>query len=601
MKTPAWFRVKTLNRKLSKRSLRFYLEILHQYVKTHSHLACLSLSSEFILTLKEKDLRDEKTVVRLLASADSLSSTAYEDATQHYVANQLAALIKKYPFPVKGLAARAEKNAWKKFIQSEQKCDVMNEYFLGRLSLLQGFRPSEELLDKMRSYITYVLGVSPNLERISDQCDFGPGASIGIHGNATNKKRKLLSDWSVTAGAHDYARYTLHKHLQVHELLVTVDEYVQDDDVFLHKFVQRRVIVDHNEITFVPKTTLTRRSIAIEPCLNSYMQKGVDLEMRSLLRKRVSIDLTNQLINSEMAREGSLGIGDAFSTIDLSSASDSISTELVRQLLPPDWFYLLDRLRSKSYKYKNKVYPYSKFCSMGNGFCFPLQTLIFAAACHAVGGGQPNVDYRVYGDDIIIRGTRADAVIDLLRTIGFDTNTDKTFTSGPFRESCGEDYWQGVNVRPVYLDYPLDSLESYFKFHNSTMRSDLTTVSFEWARARLRESVPIGLRFVAPAYASVTDSAFLVEPSDTDFLSSPHTRWAKSLWCWDWAELQTEPVPDRNNYGRDRREVGIAYLYAALSGSASRNTFTIRRKTRTNIRRMSYEAATSMWLPPLRL
>jgi hypothetical protein len=598
MKDPIPTQVNFLGKKLKARSLRIYLEIVHQHVRVHSHLSCFGSFGDFVLSLREADLTNKETVRKLLEGADSLSSTVYDDAESHYSANQLVALIKKYPFPVRGLAAAAEDAAWEKFLKSEAKCDAFNAIFSGSAVPLQEFRASEYHLEKMRSFITYVLGVSPNLGAITDRCDFGPGANVGIHGNATNKKRKLLSSWSVTPAAFDYARYALHKHVQVHELLVSPDVYVNDEKSFTRLFKERCVIVEHNDITFVPKTTLTRRSIAIEPCLNGYLQKGVDLTMRDFLRKRVDLDLTNQLRNSEMAREGSIGIGDTFSTIDLSSASDSISIGLVKNLLPPDWFYLLDRLRSKSFRYKNKVYPYSKFCSMGNGFCFPLQTLIFAAACHAVGGGQPNVDFRVYGDDIAIRGSRADDLITLLRALGFDTNPDKTFTSGPFRESCGEDYWQGVNVRPVYLDYPLDSLESYFKFHNSTYRSDLTTVAFEWARDLLRDSIPIRTRYVAPAYADITDTAFRVDCAHADFLTSPHTRWAKSLWCWEWKELKHGAVEDRSNYGRDRREVGIAHLYAALSGSASRNTFTVRRKTRTTVRLASYEAATSQWLPP---
>lgn len=93
---------------------------------------------------------------------------------------------------------------------------------------------------------------------------------------------------------------------------------------------------------------------------------------------------------------------------------------------------------------------------MGNGYTFELETLIFfAIACAVVrksgGVGLGGVDVWVYGDDIIVPTESAGALLSVLKFCGFTANERKTFTIGPFRESCGGDYWDGEAVRPHYL------------------------------------------------------------------------------------------------------------------------------------------------------
>jgi hypothetical protein len=84
---------------------------------------------------------------------------------------------------------------------------------------------------------------------------------------------------------------------------------------------------------------------------------------------------------------------------------------------------------------------------MGNGSTFCIETLIFAACCHAVGGQN----FNVYGDDVIIETEKLEAYRKLTHFLGFTINMEKSFATGPFRESCGGDYFDGVNVTPTYL------------------------------------------------------------------------------------------------------------------------------------------------------
>ena len=134
-------------------------------------------------------------------------------------------------------------------------------------------------------------------------------------------------------------------------------------------------IAPGNRITTVPKNAKTDRVIAIEPVLNMFLQKGIGGVIRSELR-RVGINLNDQAPNQRLAKEGS--ITGQWATIDLSAASDSIAYELVRCLLPSDWFAALELCRSSVgiLPSGEKIF-YQKFSSMGNGYTFELESLIF--------------------------------------------------------------------------------------------------------------------------------------------------------------------------------------------------------------------------------
>jgi len=134
-----------------------------------------------------------------------------------------------------------------------------------------------------------------------------------------------------------------------------------------------------------------------------------------------------------------------------------VSKKLVELLLPKEWFDILDTLRSPMTFVDGKWIHLSKFSSMGNGFTFELESLIFSAismeACFLSNvDAIPGVNLWVFGDDIILPSEASATMLTLLRFFGFTPNKGKTFTSGPFRESCGGDYFGGVAVRPHNLE-----------------------------------------------------------------------------------------------------------------------------------------------------
>lgn len=229
--------------------------------------------------------------------------------------------------------------------------------------------------------------------------------------------------------------------------------------------------VQGSRLSFVPKTTAISRSICVEPTLNMFYQLGLADILERRLRSFFKIDLSKQPeLNRDLARQGSIS-GD-LATIDLESASDSISLEMCRASLPKEAFDIMKVLRSPSCSYRDKTYTFNMISTMGNGFTFPLQTIIFASAVSAVykawcfehshGDATfgPNAPCGVFGDDIIVHSDMYDRVVRFLAQLGFSVNNSKSFSRGPFRESCGCDFFSGRNIRGVYcqrLNTPQDS------------------------------------------------------------------------------------------------------------------------------------------------
>jgi len=57
----------------------------------------------------------------------------------------------------------------------------------------------------------------------------------------------------------------------------------------------------------------------------------------------------------------------------------------------------------------------------------------------------------VFGDDLIYDKEMHETVLRVFPKLGLVINEDKTFAEGGFRESCGYDYYHGVDVRPFHL------------------------------------------------------------------------------------------------------------------------------------------------------
>jgi hypothetical protein len=274
-----------------------------------------------------------------------------------------------------------------------------------------------------------------------------------VLGDITVMFKQFTSLLKVTTGASAHnPRSTSQPCIKLSRVQMETSEAAKDASSVLYQYLHGTrpeadviSICDHNRVQFVPKTSLTDRAIACEPTYNLLLQGVVGSFMRARL-KLFGINLSDQRPNQRLAREGSLN--DSFATVDLQSASDTIATNVVAALLPPQWFKFLDSIRSKHYSIGHDIdtEPYHKFSSMGNDFTFPLQSLIYWSACKAVGSKSPVV----YGDDIVLESSLYHKVGELLNHLGFKVNHDKSYYTGPFRESCGKDYFNGCDIRPFF-------------------------------------------------------------------------------------------------------------------------------------------------------
>jgi len=388
-----------------------------------------------------------------------------------------------------------------------------------------------------------------------------------------------MPKWSVTPRALSYAIPALWSNIQIREHILPGVIVCYDKGAFGHLVRERAVVSNHNKISFVPKTAKTERSIAVEPFLNGFVQSGVDGYLKRRLLRHAGIDLSSQEVNQAMALSGSLGGVNPYATIDLAAASDSLSIAVVKDLLPPCWFEFLSDIRATHFELPDgSIHKYQKFCSMGNGFCFPLQTLIYSSVCYAAAQmtGAPD-DFSVYGDDIIVRQSEALLVIEILQALGFTVNTEKTFIVGPFRESCGSDWFLGQDVRPVCIDKPMTDVRHLMSFHNSCLRSERVETFMESTREVLRN---LGRNKYLRPGREPGDSAFSV-PLDL-FMSSPTAKWRKDLMSWSWQEIRSLPVADKLP-PLEKVEYATTLAHAVMRGASSAQPFSLRRITKPKV------------------
>jgi hypothetical protein len=379
-------------------------------------------------------------------------------------ATQIQALIKKARNVDAGYNRR--KNAVEAVIAAELQCGRVNRYF-GSLCPFGGV---QRVVSLARRKIAWVLGDVPALSKL--QGSFGPGATTNV------KKREACWEAKLTRGL-----------VCSEEMLPHVDRFLKETPCWsshssewksVSRFDEGRdsviesgwvspVAVDVGRLIFVEKNAKTDRPIVVEPILNGFWQLAVGSYLKKRLRVHANQDLTSQVRNQEMARRGS--IDGSLATIDLSSASDTIAFSVVFDLLPEPWVDFLNSMRTGSVAYETIEIELEKFSSMGNGYTFELESLIFwalSAACVSVVGCNES-DVTVYGDDIIVPTPAVDLLYATLTWCGFNVNTEKSFTSGPFRESCGADWLNGEDVRPFFKKDTI-SVQNLFVTHNWMMR-----------------------------------------------------------------------------------------------------------------------------------
>lgn len=441
-----------------------------------------ALSLQLLKALKE----DQSYIVK--ATVNPLDYTNADAFRRDYLMTEM---FSKYPNW--DLKIDRKMVALQKFADSESKCGETNTRLASSKAWPYG---TAAVIHTACSKIANLLNPRGSEFSWDEACvgfDFGPGSTTRLRKTYADKYYKLSGTPDCTSNNLPLANACL-RYFSNWGRSVGINGY----DV--------NVVVG-NKIVTVPKNAKTDRVIAIEPCMNIFVQKGIGSMIRKRLKK-VGVDLDDQTKNQRLALAGSLD--GSLATLDLSAASDSISLELVRMLLPPDWVAAIESCRSeRGVLPDGRVITYRKVSSMGNGFTFELESLIFWALCSAVRSLRGESDRRmaIYGDDIIVPTSLVVDVVSILEFTGFQVNEKKTHVDGPFRESCGKHYFHGVDVTPIYIKDNVDSFPRYIWLCNQLKRWSFNQTwgcdpallpIYEWIRSKLgkywsRPRIPDGL------------------------------------------------------------------------------------------------------------
>lgn len=302
-------------------------------------------------------------------------------------------------------------------------------------------------------------------------CRFGRRAAVGVPQPNTNLHVKLCH----LSGSVAHIRW-FKNHLRTDNLLLRAIQSASG------KKRPSFVMCDTLKMSFVPKSYKALRSVTPDTVIGSFYTNGLGRLMAKKLRL-AGLDIKRlQKRHGYLAKYASKNR--KLVTADLSAASDSINLELLRELLPPDWFESVTLGRIAQVQILDDVYTMETVLTMGLGHTFPLQTLVFYSLLKAIAElGEVEGTISVYGDDLIYPSRMHGYVATLFPKLHLILNSDKTFVQDFFRESCGSDFYHGCDVRPFQPEVVsqklsgADSLIFLFKLING--------LSERWSREEL--------------------------------------------------------------------------------------------------------------------
>jgi len=215
-------------------------------------------------------------------------------------------------------------------------------------------------------------------------------------------------------------------------------------------------VTTHLKLQLVPKSYKILRAIMPDTLAGSFYSYGLGRCIQSRL-KNIGLDIDHlQERHRGLARFASSDWRSAdrrLATLDLSSASDSITVDLLEKVLPRKWYEKVMFGRVSKFVFNDVSHDLNSACTMGLGHTFPLETLLFYVLVRGImnvyAPGRRGL-VSVYGDDIILPTWAVKPVIAVFRRLHLQVNDEKSFWGlCDFRESCGGDYFRGELVRPA--------------------------------------------------------------------------------------------------------------------------------------------------------
>lgn len=205
-------------------------------------------------------------------------------------------------------------------------------------------------------------------------------------------------------------------------------------------------------VILVPKGINKKRAISMLPTSHVFVQNALYKQLYRYCRDtpRVNVHLEDQTINQKMCKRRGVA------TIDLSSASDRVTWQLCQLVLPKELLELIDIMRTKtatlSLGESTVTVELEKAFPMGSPLCFVIMSIILSAAC-VVSQERTGIygDYAVYGDDIIVDQRVAPEMLRILDSLHMKVNTEKSYISGEFVESCGIEVAHGHVITPTRI------------------------------------------------------------------------------------------------------------------------------------------------------
>lgn len=211
-----------------------------------------------------------------------------------------------------------------------------------------------------------------------------------------------------------------------------------------------------------------------------------------------------------------------------------------------------------------------KCFTQGSACTFPVQTLAYSMIAIAsvlitenkaittrnINAAAKKV--RVFGDDIIVPTTALEKLVDLLSFLQLKVNLNKTFSKGKFRESCGMDAYDGVDVTPARLrafstNPSHETVVSMLEGVNNFFKRGLWNTS-EWLRSHLRKyAFPIVAVTNLTSYRdkTVRDSGGYASFCGEDF-SHLKSRWNQNLHRYEvlhhFLTSNSKKVPTQSDY-----------------------------------------------------
>jgi hypothetical protein len=375
-------------------------------------------------------------------------------------------------------------------------------------------------LQKARKIAKRILG-KYDPERTIDASRFGRKSSIGCPLSRAYLDIKL-SDAGAFTGSSECSKWFKEVYLEKDPLLAKIVANMIEGGILEHESLK---------LTLVPKSWKIHRGITPLTLIALFYSYGVGTQVEEALA-RCGLDIKRlqekhaKIIKAYSFRKYNDRLGGSHATVDLSSASDSLTSELLNRILPREWYNACKKTFVHQINIGGTMSYTASVLPMGNGLTFPVETLIFYCLIKAIKElTRTKGICSTYGDDLIYPSRMHKHVTHIFANIKLKINLDKTYVKYPFRESCGADFYRGYNVRSFFLPnaYRGPSRTRYLAWLHQVYNGLIN----RWSHFELPQTLryllseasfvsPCGLLRVPPTYPDT--SGFKVE-SPTDILS----------------------------------------------------------------------------------